>query len=229
MDKNIEVLQKKLINSGKAKVKVLNQLSQAYLDKLPDKSLEYGKQALELAERSNNEKEKVNSLNNIGLAYNKLRNIENSLKYYNEALQIAKNINFKKGTALSLFYIANNNRILAKYEKSIKFSLKAYQIYEDGTYLQFSNNYHRVVVQLLTWAIKVAELNNERFIPIVYQRAEKSLDFLYNSMDLDSGYLPNYGSNDGALFFKLNSIDYRDYRPQLQPLAYILGKEKDQR
>jgi hypothetical protein len=103
----------------------------------------------------------------------------------------------------------------------------AYQIYEDGTYLQFSNNYHRVVVQLLTWAIKIAELNNERFVPKVYQRAEKSLEFLYNSMDLDSGYLPNYGSNDGALFFKLNNNDYRDYRPQLQSLACILGKENE--
>jgi hypothetical protein len=103
----------------------------------------------------------------------------------------------------------------------------AYQIYEDGTYLQFSNNYHRVVVQLLTWAIKIVELNNEIFSPIVYLRAEKSLEFLYNSMDQDSGYLPNYGSNDGALFFKLNNNDYRDYRPQLQSLAYILGKENE--
>ena len=36
----------------------------------------------------------------------------------------------------------------------------AYQIYEDGTFLQFSMNYHRVAVQLLTWAIQLAKLNN---------------------------------------------------------------------
>ena len=28
----------------------------------------------------------------------------------------------------------------------------SYQIYEDGTFLQFSHNYHRVLIQLLTWA-----------------------------------------------------------------------------
>jgi hypothetical protein len=97
-----------------------------------------------------------------------------------------------------------------------------YQIYEDGTYLQFSNNYHRVVVQLLTYGIKIAELNNEKFVPEVYSRAKSSLDFLFNSMDMSAGNLPNYGSNDGALFFKLNDHEFRDFRPQLQALSYSL-------
>jgi hypothetical protein len=100
----------------------------------------------------------------------------------------------------------------------------AYQIYTDGTYLQFSNNYHRVVTQLLTWACRLSELNNDKFSPVVYMRARKSLDFLYNSMDLYSGYLPNYGSNDGALFFKFNDHDFRDFRPQLQALSYALDQ-----
>jgi hypothetical protein len=100
-----------------------------------------------------------------------------------------------------------------------------YQIYEDGTYLQFSNNYHRVVVQLLTLGIRFAGLNNDKFSTDVYARAGKSLEFLYNSMDLSSGMLPNYGSNDGALFFKLNDQDFRDFRPQLQALSYSLNEQ----
>jgi hypothetical protein len=99
-----------------------------------------------------------------------------------------------------------------------------YQIYEDGTYLQYSNNYHRVVVQLLTLGIRLAGFNNDKFSPQVYARAGKSLEFLYNSMDLSSGLLPNYGSNDGALFFKLNDQNFRDYRPQLQALSFSLDK-----
>jgi hypothetical protein len=98
-----------------------------------------------------------------------------------------------------------------------------YQIYEDGTYLQFSNNYHRVVVQLLTWGIRLAELNNDNLNEAVLFRAKKSLIFLTDSMDLSSGMLPNYGANDGALFFKLNNQDFRDYRPQLQVLSYTLN------
>lgn len=52
-----------------------------------------------------------------------------------------------------------------------------YQIAEDGTYLQFSMNYHRVVVQLLTWAIALADRNNEKFSEVVYERAYQSVCF----------------------------------------------------
>jgi hypothetical protein len=98
----------------------------------------------------------------------------------------------------------------------------AYQIYEDGTYLQFSMNYHRVVIQLLTWAIRLSDIHNEKFKNIVYERAYKSLNFLYQCQEEGNGNLPNYGSNDGALFFKLSDADYRDYRPQLDALHQIL-------
>jgi hypothetical protein len=101
----------------------------------------------------------------------------------------------------------------------------AYQIYADGTFLQFSMNYHRVVVQLLTWGIQLAELNKERFADVVYERATKSLDFLTSCMNSENGWLPNYGANDGALFFKLNDNHYRDYRPQLEALSYALSKD----
>ena len=99
----------------------------------------------------------------------------------------------------------------------------SYQIYPDGTFLQFSMNYHRVVVQLLSWGIRLAELNGERFQEVVYERAKKSLHFLTACMDRESGWLPNYGANDGALFFRLNNKHYRDYRPQLEALARTLN------
>jgi hypothetical protein len=98
----------------------------------------------------------------------------------------------------------------------------AYQVYEDGTYLQLSNNYHRVVVQLLSCGIRLAELNNDEFSEDLIVRAKKSLIFLMDSMELSTGMLPNYGANDGALFFKLNDQDFRDYRPQLQSLSFTL-------
>ena len=99
----------------------------------------------------------------------------------------------------------------------------AYQVYEDGTFLQFSMNYHRVVVQLLTWGIALSEKNGERFSDVVYDRAKKSLTFLRTCMIEENGWLPNYGANDGALFFKLSNADYRDFRPQLQALGSVLG------
>lgn len=98
----------------------------------------------------------------------------------------------------------------------------AYQIYEDGTFLQFSMNYHRVAVQLLSWGIQIAHLNGEEWAPVVYERAQKSLHFLSVCQDSTSGWLPNYGNNDGALFFPLTECHFRDFRPQLHALSLIL-------
>ncbi|QMU66659.1 MAG: heparinase [Flavobacteriaceae bacterium] len=98
----------------------------------------------------------------------------------------------------------------------------AYQVYEDGTYLQFSMNYHRVLVQQLTWGIRLSELNGDLLSKIVYDRAKRSLNFLDTCMDPVSGKLPNYGSNDGALFFKLTDSDYRNYKSQLDDLRAVL-------
>ncbi|MBN1252712.1 MAG: alginate lyase family protein [Bacteroidales bacterium] len=103
------------------------------------------------------------------------------------------------------------------FEKEIE-----YQIYEDGTYLQHSHNYHRVVIQLITWAIKLSELNNKKLNKKVYEKAKKSVEFLISQQENKTGFLPNYGMNDGALFFPLNSEKFRNYKPQIQALANAL-------
>lgn len=102
----------------------------------------------------------------------------------------------------------------------------SYQIYDDGTFLQFSMNYHRVVIQLLSLAFSFVQLNGETFSDQVYSRAYSSLNFLFICQNKKNGFLPNYGSNDGALFFPLSSCSYRDFRPQLNALHLILtGKQ----
>lgn len=98
----------------------------------------------------------------------------------------------------------------------------AYQFEPDGTYIQNSMNYQRVVTQLLSMGLSIAHLNGESFSNFVYKTAYNSLNFLYQFIDKNSGWLPNYGSNDGALFFPLSTSDYRDYRPQLNALHVIL-------
>jgi hypothetical protein len=97
-----------------------------------------------------------------------------------------------------------------------------YQVYDDGAYLQFSFNYHRVVIQLLTWAIALAHRHGEKFQDVVYQRAYASLTLLLTCQDTRSGQLPNYGANDGSLFFQWNDTNFRDYRPALDALHYLL-------
>jgi len=97
-----------------------------------------------------------------------------------------------------------------------------YQIYADGTFLQFSMNYHRVVAQLLTWGIRLADIHGQSFAPVVKQRAELTLNFLDACSDPVSGKLPNYGNNDGALFFRWTEDDFRIYTSQLNDLRAVL-------
>ena len=96
----------------------------------------------------------------------------------------------------------------------------AYQVYPDGTFLQFSHNYHRVLVQLLTWTLYLSRLNNQPLSATFLDRSRRSLDYLYQCQVEENGRLPNYGANDGALFFPLSDCAYRDYRPALNALAY---------
>jgi len=42
----------------------------------------------------------------------------------------------------------------------------------------------------------------------------------------ENGFLPNYGANDGAWFFPLSDTDYRDFRPQLNALHWLLTGKK---
>lgn len=99
----------------------------------------------------------------------------------------------------------------------------SYQIYKDGTYLQHSMNYHRVVIQLLSWGIRLSELHKQPLSSEVYDRARQSVRFLSRCLEPTTGYLPNYGNNDGALFFPLSNNHYRDYRSQLNALSLVLG------
>ena len=98
----------------------------------------------------------------------------------------------------------------------------AYQIYEDGAYIQHSMNYHRVVIQLLSFGLSITEKAEKPFSKTVYDKAYKSLNFLLQFVQKENGYLPNYGANDGAWFFPLSESHYRDFRPQLNSLHQIL-------
>jgi len=97
-----------------------------------------------------------------------------------------------------------------------------YQIYPDGSYIQHSFNYQRVVVQQYTLALALAKSDNLKLHPLVTRRLEKLCDFMLSMQNEESGMLPNYGANDGALFFPFGRGNYRDYRPQLNAFHVAL-------
>ncbi len=100
------------------------------------------------------------------------------------------------------------------------------QIYDDGSYIQHSFNYHRVMLQVSLVALRVAELANEPFERDIYERLDKAKTFLHAMMDENHGRAPNYGNNDGSLVLPLNECDFTDYRPVLQAVHFLVHRER---
>jgi hypothetical protein len=93
------------------------------------------------------------------------------------------------------------------------------QFFPDGGYIQHSMNYHRLALQLYLWAMRLAEIHNRPFSRTMYSCVDRSLELLSGLVDLETGRMPNFGHNDGALFLPLNGCEYEDYRPLLQALS----------
>jgi hypothetical protein len=90
------------------------------------------------------------------------------------------------------------------------------QVYADGSYVQQSMNYHRVMLHNCLWAQRLLELNGQPLAEEARRRVALAGEFLLHMLDVDSGRVPNYGYNDGALIFPLSACDYLDYRPTIQ-------------
>ncbi|MGH9928231.1 MAG: alginate lyase family protein [Pyrinomonadaceae bacterium] len=100
------------------------------------------------------------------------------------------------------------------------------QIYDDGSYVQHSLNYHRLIVQSYTWAIRLGELSGAPFSSELCERYSKAARFLIQLTDETSGGAPNYGSNDGALLFQLDACDFSDYRPTLALALWLAERRR---
>jgi asparagine synthase (glutamine-hydrolysing) len=94
------------------------------------------------------------------------------------------------------------------------------QIFPDGSYSMYSLNYHRFVLHIYLAAMRLGELNDSSFSNVLKNRVAKSIDYLYQLIDPETGQMPIYGSNDGALVLPLNNCDFTDYRPLLQLGSY---------
>lgn len=160
---------------------------------------------------------------------------------YLNVIRIEKNIDFARkavqnnhaiSEAAGLFtvgilfpFFKDSNRLLSKGKKYLEEEgLK--QIYDDGSYIQNSTNYHRLMLQDYTWCYRLAELNDIKFSRELTAKLRLAIDFLYQMQDDATGMVPNYGSNDGALIFPLSSCDYLNYKPQLNTINYIINGER---
>jgi hypothetical protein len=150
---------------------------------------------------------------------------------------IAQNNNHAISEAVALYFAGT--WLLSK-NKSSKLARKAllkgkrclengvqHLIAEDGTFAQYSVTYHRLVLDALSLCVWVQNKNKlPTFSKIFWKRYRSAFKWLFHIVDPFSGEAPNLGANDGAMFFKLDSCDYRDFRPTLQLASVLLDKKK---
>ncbi len=96
------------------------------------------------------------------------------------------------------------------------------QITNDGSYVQHSTNYHRLMLQIALWVYKL-----EGSLPAeTEERLAAATKWLLDLVDPETGRVPNLGHNDGAYFQPLASCSYHDYRPVLQAAAITFLEEQ---
>ncbi len=175
--------------------------------------------------------------NSISLSDKDFNIISNSI--YLQSIHIENELEFSKKfvrnnhlltEALALFTVGLQ---FPQFDEADVWKQKGYAIFnneiefqfdDDGAYLQHSFNYQRVAMQLATWFISLCKKNSISIPETVSDKLSKSVQFMLNMIgDKESGRLPQFGNNDGSLFFPLNDELQTNYYPQIQALANALN------
>jgi len=126
------------------KIQILNELSEKYLDLSPHKSIDYSQEALKLSQKLKAQKEIIESMNFLGIAYFSLSNLEEASNYFNQAITSNQNLNDVKGLAFSYNGLGLVNNVLGKYNEALDYFLLALDAYkqvndQEGTAYSLNN------------------------------------------------------------------------------------------
>jgi hypothetical protein len=95
------------------------------------------------------------------------------------------------------------------------------QISSDGTYVQHSTNYHRLMLQAALWmyVIQGSAYSFEVIPPSVDLNLKSAAKWIWQLLDPVSGKVPNLGHNDGSYILPLTVCSYDDFRPLISVSA----------
>lgn len=201
LDSLERVLKTKRLTDGE-RIKVLDDLNWLYNSIDVDRSIKFGKQGLDLAERIGDEKMEATFLKNIGIAYYMHGVLDTALRYLDKAKPIIENLDDYRTRASLFNAYANIYRRQSLYNEAIDNYLKAAEILEKQDDFQaLGLMYSNIggVYQIL--------INNEQAL-IYHKKAEKMAIKADDKDGLGSVYisLSDIGLYRGAPISE--SIDY---------------------
>ena len=83
------------------------------------------------------------------------------------------------------------------------------QVYGDGSYVQHSINYHRVMLQDATMAGLLAKWHDQPLDADTLRNIAASEEFLFQMLDPTTGRAPLYGNNDGDWVLSPDECDFQ--------------------
>lgn len=98
------------------------------------------------------------------------------------------------------------------------------QVYADGSYVQSSLNYERVMLHGALLGFRLGERAGQPFERELYELVGRCGEFLFQLTDPQTGAGPNTGNNDGAWILPLSECDFADYRPVIQAVHYLVHR-----
>ena len=120
----------------------------------------------------------------------------------------------KKGS----FYADKGRKNLEKSVKKL--------IMKDGSFSQYSINYHRFLLDTLAqvelwreWLF--APIFSEKF----YSNCKSATLWLTKFINTSTGYCPNIGGNDGVFCYQLHSLEYKNFKPSVQVSHIVFFKK----
>jgi hypothetical protein len=99
----------------------------------------------------------------------------------------------------------------------------------DGTFSQYSLNYHRLMLDTMSFAETWRRHLGLPVFPTSFsQRCRAAVKWLQVAVDESSGDGPNVGANDGAHILRWDDSPYRDFRPSLTFNMAVFDDRYDQ-
>ena len=96
------------------------------------------------------------------------------------------------------------------------------QIFSDGSYIQQSTNYHRMMLHLGILAVQTGKKTGFTIPEPTTKKLELATQWLFGMIDEISGQTPNLGHNDGSNILPLAPLFNQDYKPTLQCASWCL-------